>query len=362
MGKNKALASALSGTIASVASMCLFYPLDVYKTNLQARSKTDQDYEERRVRQALQRKSSSVQMLLNILSTSDSGGGSSGAATPSFPAALSLLFRRQLFSIHTNYTGLSYKIIHTITSSFLYFYLSTLLRALYIRRVRGHYENDQMKVTLSVPVRISLEALAAMANVALTLPIDAIVTRSQMEAQAGGGGEGGGGEGGGGEGGGKGGDLNEAKLGNLWGGLTPSLLLSLNPALHYTLYDMFKLLLLARQNSSNGNNDNNDNNSQQRQDRLDTSQAFLAGMLAKYLATILTYPLIRSKVKMMASTDCMRSESISETLRNIVAAEGWSGLYTGLGVQLGHTVLKAAVVVSIRERVAGMTERLVQNI
>ena len=104
-------------------------------------------------------------------------------------------------------------------------------------------------------------------------------------------------------------------------GLSPALLLCLNPMTHYTIYDLLKLELLNRSRindvsshilqglktdsspfgTSNGKElltyDELDSH------QLGMKQAFLVGIIAKAVATIFTFPLLRAKVLMMTNTN-----------------------------------------------------------
>jgi len=237
----------------------------------------------------------------------------------SFPNALRHLFQKQLVDIPKHYSGVTYKLLHTVLSSFIFFYVSTIFKALYVRKLRagrttGGGRTAGGDVQVSIPASIMLSSMAAMVNTCITLPLDALVTHHQM------------------------GD-NNLDPSTLWSGLAPSLLLSLNPALHYTIFDAIKALLVEKGDS-----------------KLSARSAFLAGMAAKYISTIATYPLIRAKVVMMASS----SSDVGRVVEEVVREEGWGGWYNGLGVQLGHTILKAGLVLSIRERVGDFASRIVQ--
>ena len=88
---------------------------------------------------------------------------------------------------------------------------------------------------------------------------------------------------------------------------------------------------------------------------LTKSQAFLVGFLAKTIATVATYPLIRAKVTMMSSSSSSSSSqkqlSLSESLTTIYQVEGFGGFYKGLSVQLSHTALKNATLMMIKEEI-----------
>ncbi|GMI30093.1 hypothetical protein TeGR_g9040 [Tetraparma gracilis] len=285
--RNAALASALSGTLSSLISMLLFYPLDATKTREQAGLPAPPP----------------------------------PAPEPRTPAELLRLLRSPLLLprlaalLRTRYAGARFKVLHTLLSSFCFFYLSALLRSLRLRQLRAAAPPGEA-VEISAGGKLLISCAAAALNTLLTLPADALTTR----AQAGGGAA----------------PAPPPPPPRLYAGLPPSLLLCLNPALHHLLYDSLRELLLVEAS-------------------LSAPRAFAAGVCSKYAATVLTYPLILAKVRMMTSR-----RSLPATLEGAYAEGGAGGLFKGLELQLGHTVLKAAVVMVVRERIHRGCERAVQ--
>ncbi|CAB9496080.1 Peroxisomal adenine nucleotide carrier 1 [Seminavis robusta] len=125
----------------------------------------------------------------------------------------------------------------------------------------------------------------------------------------------------------------------LWKGLYPSLLLCSNPSIHYTVFDMAKSNLLRRTTKSN----------------LSMTEAFLLGLFAKFCATMATYPLIRAKVMIMVTHRSSMLATLIESYRSNGMVKGW---YKGCSVQLLHTVLKSALLMMVKERIATTTHRL----
>jgi len=116
-------------------------------------------------------------------------------------------------------------------------------------------------------------------------------------------------------------------------------------------------------------------------------QAFIFGLISKFFATIMTYPLIRAKVMLMVSSPdvfddddddingdsqhCSRirtsnghtksnneqsgskkhPRSLPLLLVSIFRNDGMRGLYRGCSVQLLHTIMKSALMLMIRERI-----------
>eukprot|EP00934_Nitzschia_sp_Nitz4_P007049 Nitzschia sp. Nitz4//scaffold9_size221794//26611//27630//NITZ4_001320-RA/size221794-processed-gene-0.308-mRNA-1//-1//CDS//3329560923//7039//frame0 len=326
--RKRALADALAGVAGSIVSLWTFYPVEVWKTNSQA--------------------------------------GSS-------PEKQSL------------YQGFFVKSLHTASSSFCYFYLYSW--------IFSNWRQWTTKSNPSVTTRLLLSAVAAMLNTFFTLPLDVISSqqvasnggssstsntrdnatgttagfsnrssqdatkametvweqvgassKTEFELEA---------------------SLIEMEnsstkkapesspskqcewldqlenLSEYWKGLAPSLLLCTNPSINYTVFDMTKNRILARAG--------------RRGSHLSMSEAFFVGLVAKFVATVATYPLIRAKVMLMVTSEKSMLASIIRSYEN----GGIRGLYKGCDWQLLHTVLKSALMMMIRERITDTTHRLI---
>ena len=296
--RQKAVADALAGVAGSLVSLWVAYPIDVWKTNVQA--------------------------------------GRESSWNPD-----------QLFA------GWKTKTLHTASSSFCYFYLYSW--------IFSSWTASRKNKQVSAPTRLVLSAIAAMLNTCATLPFDVISTRHQT-ADAGNkiidreDGE---------DSDGVYDDCSDneeikddsvslqnpfpgslqrrlsmriTEFLSLWKGLVPSLLLCSNPAIHYTVFDMTKAQLLKRRGKNN----------------LSMMDAFLLGMLAKFVATVTTYPLIRAKVILMVTSET----DIVQSLQTEYRKHGLPGLYRGCNIQLLHTLLKSALLMMIRERISRTTQRI----
>ena len=325
LGSRRALADAVSGVAASLFSLWTFYPIEVWKTNLQAGSR------------AGSRKKKSL------------------------------------------YQGCHVKTLHTASSSFTYFYLYSFIFFKWV---------GSPKAKVNPATRLFLSAIAAMMNTLITLPLDVLSSRevtqekeaanedsakkmdqiwdgaelqdeatndeatddSSAEIQ----------------------DTSirfeeEQKEDNLesdssiqliacdsfhgpeedqgwsslWKGLTPALLLCTNPSINYSVFDMTKNRILARRHGSRST--------------LTMPEAFLVGLFAKFVATIATYPLIRAKVILMVTSEKSLVASLCRSYRE----EGLCGLYRGCDWQLVHTLLKSALMMMVREKITLSTQRLI---
>lgn len=321
-----ALADAGAGVVGALTSTLAFYPLDVIKTNRQAAAHHG--------RSRSLAVSGSGALLSSMLdhddhNDQDKDNDHNDDRPPlyRFRRVVALLFR-----------GVHYKAGHTVVSSFAYFFLYSWISAkhhsLTLQTRLNNNNND--KYAPSTVTRLSLAAVAAMANTCLTLPLDVLSARSQTASTSSSSTTP---------------EKNDSSTTQparsyraLWRGLGPSLLLCSNPAIHYTVFDVVKARLLLRR----------------RRQRLSWGEAFLVGLVAKFTATVLTYPLIRAKVRLMVVDNDNYDDA--RTLHGVLAdayrTHGLRGLYVGCDLQLLHTVLKSALSMTIRERITVTTRRL----
>ncbi len=81
------------------------------------------------------------------------------------------------------------------------------------------------------------------------------------------------------------------RLARFWHGLLPALILTINPAINYATFDLLKAVVPLPPGKK----------------RHGPREMFAIGMLSKFCATLVTYPLIRAKVMMMADTKRLRA-------------------------------------------------------
>jgi Mitochondrial carrier protein len=237
------------------------------------------------------------------------------------------------------FRGLEIKTLHTAASSFCYFYIHSYIVSM--------CDAKQQQQRLSTTMKLTLSAVAAMMNTCLTLPLDVIASRHQtsdpraLSSQST-------------KDNNSNNNNNDDKddddvcavpspgpdLASLWKGLLPSLLLCTNPAIHYTVFDVLKARQFHRTHQP-----------------LSMLGAFLLGLIAKFTATISTYPLIRAKLMLMV-TSSRKNSTMLTCLRDEYNRGGVRAWYAGCNLQLLHTVLKSALMMMVRERITKTTHRL----
>ena len=318
-----AASHAFNGMLASLAAVALFYPLDTIKTR----------------RQIFQRREIDRRSELPIS-------------------------KEDFVDL---YKGLDFKMMHTLVSSFVFHFWLQCGRELFMMRKKSKGCRGKMTVRESLLVSTG----AAIVNIFFSLPLDGITTRMQANAEdskmntddsanhAGidtgyissknecnnNCGEEDKNSDGANDGGGMNDEANNdqrKKVNNsyvsdllperfpkhLWRGLTPAIFLAINPAIHYTFFDYYKDIITSNE-------------------KMSMLEAFFCGLAAKSTATLVTYPLIRTKVKMIGGGD--QDHSFVEVMRNIYKDEGAPGFCRGIELQLGHTTLKAAFLMMVRE-------------
>nr|XP_009663550.1 PREDICTED: peroxisomal membrane protein PMP34 [Struthio camelus australis] len=131
----------------------------------------------------------------------------------------------------------------------------------------------------------------------------------------------------------------------LWNGTFPSLLLVFNPAIQFMFYEGFKRKLLKKQL------------------QLTSLDAFVIGAIAKAVATTLTYPLQTVQSILRFGRHRLNPENRTlGSLKNIlyllqqrVRRFGLMGLYKGLEAKLLQTVLTAALMFLVYEKLTAAT-------
>ncbi|CAM9320208.1 peroxisomal membrane protein PMP34 isoform X2 [Lethenteron reissneri] len=134
----------------------------------------------------------------------------------------------------------------------------------------------------------------------------------------------------------------------LWNGTLPSLVLAFNPAIQFMVYEGLK-----RQAASG-------------KMKLNAMDIFIIGAIAKAIATTATFPLqtVQSILR-FGQYESGSSSGVLGSLKNIlllisqrVRKQGVAGLYKGLEAKLLQTVLTAALMFVLYEKIAALTFRI----
>ncbi|KAF7795273.1 hypothetical protein EIP86_006426 [Pleurotus ostreatoroseus] len=154
--------------------------------------------------------------------------------------------------------------------------------------------------------------------------------------------------------------IEEEGVTGLWLGLQPGLVLTVNPAITYGVYERVKgIMLLAAQKAGDTSG------------KLSPWATFSLGALSKTLATVVTYPYIMAKVRIQARSadtddarahhepkphpgqfhhDHSRHVSGVDILARVWRKEGFMGWYQGMGAQITKAVLSQVLLFLSKEQ------------
>lgn len=225
------------------------------------------------------------------------------------------------------YRGLAAKCYETGLKNFVYFYLyDALLR-----------ETKHYGFSIGTTLNLVLGFVAGVGTTSSTMPLEVLSTRLQAGTMQ---------------------DeglsamtrriLKEEGLAGLFKGYWFNVILCINPAIQNTVFDQVKAATL---NAKSGG------------DRavkavLSPLEAFLLGALAKAVATVITYPLVRLKTILQAGRQEDGGSSPTSPTSPYSLAEDSSALarlarvYRGLGTALLKTVLQAALLYMMKDQIA----------
>ncbi|KAM0749839.1 mitochondrial carrier [Meredithblackwellia eburnea MCA 4105] len=255
MAKLSPFGMAFAGAVGGVVSGAVVYPLDTVKTRIQ----TEVDSTKK-------------------AAASSSGISRPGAPTQLSPATRKAGVRKMLIKILKEqgiagfYRGFGASMLNTFSMQFAYFYWYTIVRRTYVTRVAKGVE------ALGTATELILGALAAALAQLFTIPVSVIATRQQLSDKA----------------------VSfmttlrailaDDGITGLWRGLKPSLVLTVNPAITYGMFERLKLALLKEG------------------EKMTPGKAFYIGALSKTLATVVTYPYIMAKTRLQAKYDDVDAE------------------------------------------------------
>ncbi|XP_059614702.1 peroxisomal membrane protein PMP34 [Phlebotomus argentipes] len=276
---------AVSGASGALVAMSAFYPLDTVRSRLQL-----EDPEKR--------KNQSTWDVLRQLVTEE--------------------------GFSTLYRGLVPVLESLCISNFVYFYTFHSLKAM---RQTGRGQSAIKDLLMG--------AVAGVVNVLSTTPCWVVNTRLKMKGIKASGGE----------------DrapytnlfqgllyvAQKEGISGLWAGTIPSLVLVINPALQFMMYEGLKRRLVKMYGE------------------LPALGYFLAGAVAKAFATVLTYPLQLIQTKMRhgdRNANLPPNAGTIEILLFLLKSHGPAGLFRGLEAKLLQTVLTAALMFATYEKIA----------
>jgi adenine nucleotide transporter 17 len=218
------------------------------------------------------------------------------------------------------YSGLKASLIGIAASNTVYFYWYSYLRD-YACSLAGRKD-------LTALESLGVSSMAGVINVVSTLPIWVANTRMQLDTTK---------------------TLkdqittvyNEEGIRGFYKGLIPSLILVSNPAVQFMVFERLKSILMKRGNRK----------------RLIPTDAFLVGAVAKLVATFVTFPylLVKSRLQAKGTQGVVKYAGFTDAVTKIFKADGALGFYKGINSKLVQTVLGAAFMFWVKEKVVVYT-------
>ncbi|PFH53154.1 hypothetical protein AMATHDRAFT_55617 [Amanita thiersii Skay4041] len=324
------LGAALAGALGGCFSTAVVYPLDVAKTRIQAIPSNGKNKDN-----------------LSML------------------AVLRRVYLKE--GIAGFYRGFGATMLNTFSMQYAYFFFYSFVRTSYIKRLTKKLPPGAKLGPLSTAAELLLGAIAGALAQIFTIPVSVIATRQQVgcvekkksstqNGSAPSASEG---------------VTDDSFLGvareiieeegvtGLWLGLKPGLVLTVNPAITYGVYERVKSLVLLTKGRFGSNV------------KMSPWLSFLVGASSKTLATIVTYPYIMAKVRIQArSADTDQSVEAGEELpkahmyhhlkskhvgaidllARVWKREGFIGWYQGMQAQIIKAVLSQALLFMSKEQ------------
>ncbi|KAF7312503.1 Fungal specific actin related protein [Mycena indigotica] len=239
-----ALAAGAGLRLTGIFSLSVVYPLDVAKTRIQVSKGKSKD---------------DVSMI----------------------TVLGRIFQKE--GVAGFYKGFWATMLNTFSQQYAYFFFYSFVRTSYIARLSRKLPAGAAPPALSTAAELLLGAIAGALAQIFTIPVSVIATRQQVGRQnkttasteayddsfLGVARE----------------IVDEEGVGGLWLGIKPGLVLTVNPAITYGVFERVKSIFLAAQAKAGGS------------EKLSAGTSFLIGAVSKTLATVVTYPYIMAKVR-----------------------------------------------------------------
>lgn len=262
--------SALAGALGAVFANAAVYPLDTVKVRLQALPAGPTSHETPRITEEKRparvhgvSPATLVHVLLKRLKRWE------------MLAMLVRIIRTE--GVFGAFKGFSANMINTFSQQFAYFFFHTFLRS----TAQSYRAKQGLISPLGTSAELALGAAAGGLAQIFTIPVAVIATRQQLWTPPSGAGahrepslldtakE----------------IVSEGGITALWTGLKPGLVLTVNPAITYGVFERLKTWRLAERGPGG---------------KLGVGEAFWMGVVSKTLATVVTYPYIFAKVRLQA--------------------------------------------------------------
>lgn len=301
---NETIASeVLAASVGGAISASILYPLEVLKTKMQAVDEDDEDKND------------------DMITFS------------------SKLYRREGLGVFVR--GVETSAFQSALEKALYFFAYTFLKEAYT----VVYGSGQ----ISAMPNLALGCLAEWAHLPISMPVDYWTTQIQTSTDA---------------------PVKillamlsmKNKSKTWYKGIQAYYVLCFKPALQYTVFEQVKAMWVQGRVHKT----------------LGAAEAFALGMFARTVATVLVFPYVRAKVLLQkakssaddddanvqggggtAAASPKEELTMSSVLWSALESDGFAGLYQGLGPELTRGIFSAALMLMIKERIAGTIRQMV---
>ncbi|KAJ1490958.1 mitochondrial carrier domain-containing protein [Baffinella frigidus] len=301
-----ALSHAISGSVGGNLAMLVFYPLDQLVIRAQTARK--------------EARKSTFRQLQEVLKTE---------------------------GVRGLYRGMNSTLITLFTANFIYFYAFHILRLMATKSEASRDLGRRLRVSNAV-FNLLLGTLAGAINVMFVQPL--WVANSRLKLQ-----------------GATGSSIpagtysgvvdvimkifREEGFDKLWAGLSSSLLLCCNPAIQFAVYETIKNKLINQRGAAG---------------RLRSLEAFALGAMAKWVATVSTYPVqvAQTRLRFQRAPDPgvqARYRGTIDCITKIFREEGKAGLFSGMETKLWHSTLISALMFLTYEKIQKLVERVLAD-
>ncbi|KAG5680593.1 hypothetical protein PVAND_010089 [Polypedilum vanderplanki] len=234
------------------------------------------------------------------------------------------LFKKE--GLGSIYRGLIPVMQSSCISNFVYFYVFHLLKSFKTRDAQSA-GSDLILGTLAGCINVltttplwCVNTRLRMNNINYSLPYDNLISGLKYIAK------------------------NEG-IEKLWAGTQASLLLSINPAIQFSVYESIKRYLTKLYG----------------QEKPSVFYFFFLGALSKVISTCITYPLQLVQTKMRYGDKNNTNEmGTMELLLQIIKTNGFKGLYVGMEAKFLQTILTAALMFLAYEKIARFVKILLR--
>jgi len=355
MSDEKILVEVMAASIGGSFSASVLYPLEVLKTKMQAEAKANKssssgkndDSDEKSGKgSGRETEDDSESDDVSVIQIQDDSDEGSDVATGQKrqPPTSAIAYAKDLYQrqgIAPFYAGIETSAFQSATEKALYFFAYTGFKNVYT------FLSGNKK--MGAAVNLLVGCMAEWAHLPITLPLDCWTTQIQT-----------------------GDNGNKTPLAilvtmlsegdgirGMYKGIQAYTILCLKPAIQYTVFEQVKRIMMLKKSSKRGHDANT----------LTSLEAFLLGMVARTVATIVTFPYLRAKVVLQSQKssnahgdDENSKPSIPSMIAKMYMTGGVEKCFQGIGPELTRGVFSAALMMMVKEKISYVVRKALKDI